>query len=1011
MAGEPVLDVLCERFVVDKDHSALLPICTGLREGRLSLLQFVDSLGPYLTHAETNVRLRGTLLLSSVVEHCVSKLNEKEMVVICKFYKDKLKDHYTLLPAVLQGFLCLSVSPLLPEGLAVDILKALFCEVQVQSLIQVDRRSIYSIIANFMDGRRHELKGLGADFVYGFLQAMDGEKDPRNLLVTFHIAYDILRHGFQLGPYDEEFFEVTSCYFPIDFSPPTNDPYGVTHEQLVLALRPVLSYSPQLAQFVLPLLLEKLDSEMQSSKRDAMETLTECCAAYGANELQDSLNDIATSLRREVLEPVSEAVEMAALDAIQALALTLARSVMPPDGRDLLHMLLEDTVVECTPTLTTGEARRLLSASRLLQAVGKACYRACIHVLTASMHVLVKRFNDSKQALERCTLVDALRNLSLCCQDLTEAREGEESPLHNHIETLLELAGAAVSDTHLQLRQAGIALLIALASLPGALSEEQLGLAVCHLSQLIQDPVSQCSVAAVDGCAALASMHSTLLISHCLPPLTAQLLKDAECHLAMKSLARLCLHPDVMRHVVPELLDHLCTATTVADVVVTCEHLHNIVSQSKRCPESLSYLYNTLLLRLLSHAVHTSTAYGEDRVSDDFAGDASVIWHSSTVIGAVARLLTAISSFAEAEYVEVLLPDLLLLFLDGDGKLLANGMLDSPFQPLQPNSPWQQTQLTALLAACIGSLQRKVAVPEWERLLSYLVKLTLTSEHTPTVISGATCIAALVNKEPSGLRLDVLLKDILKKLDDNLSVERQHGCRLHALTLLLWVTKAMVLRYHPTAPEFVNKLLFLLGDTDLGVDAADGFRLLVTESSLLLGPAAHADIRLLYRQRLYTERAACLLLAANADGDRRSNSLQALAHLLAALPRQALVAELPTLSPHLLSWLAEPHVAVLAAALALLQVALAHSPKPLEPQVESFLTCLLPLTRSPSMSVRIAALKCLSAITCLPTHLLLPHWITVQHTLAAVLDDKKRLVRREAIEARGRWFLLGSPGR
>uniref|UniRef100_A0A8C4N9R5 MMS19 nucleotide excision repair protein n=1 Tax=Eptatretus burgeri TaxID=7764 RepID=A0A8C4N9R5_EPTBU len=764
-------------------------------------------------------------------------------------------------------------------------------------------------------------------------------------------------------------------------------------------------------QFVLPLLLEKLDSEMQSSKRDALETLTVCCATYGANELQDSLSDVVTSLRREVLEPVSEAVEMAALDTIKALALTLARSVMPPGGRDLLYMFLEDMVAECMPTLTTGEAKCLLSASLLLQAMGKACCRACVHVLTASVPILVKRFNDSKQAVERCTLIDALRNLSLCCQGFTEDQEGEESPLHHHIDTLLELAGAAVSDTHSQLRQAGIALLIALASLPGVLSGEQLRLAVCHLSQLIQDPVSQCSVSAVDGCAALASLHSTLLIRHCLPPLTAQLHKDAECQLAMKSLARLCLHPDIVRHVVPELLDHLCTATTVADVVVTCGHLHDIVSQSKQCPESLSYLYSTLLLRLLSHAVHTATAYGGDRVSDDSDGDASIIWHDSTVIGAVSRLLAAISSFAEAKYVEVLLPGLLSLFLDGDGKLLANGMLECPFQPLQPNSPWQQTQLTALLAACIGCLQRKVAVPEWERLLSYLVKLTLTSEHTPTVTSGATCIAALVNKEPPGPRLDVLLKDILKNLDENLSVDRQHGCRLHALKLLLWVTKAVVLRYHLTAPEFVNKLLLLLGDTELGVDAADGFHLLVTESSFLLGPAANADIRLLYRQRLYTEHAACLLIGANADGDRRSNSLQALAHLLAALPRQALVAELPTLSPHLLSWMAEPHVAVQAAAVALLLVALEHSPKPLEPQVASFLTCLLPLTRSPSMSVRIAALKCLAAITCFPPYLLLPHWMIVQHALAAALDDKKRLVRREAIEARGRWFLLGSPGR
>ena len=70
------------------------------------------------------------------------------------------------------------------------------------------------------------------------------------------------------------------------------------------------------------------------------------------------------------------------------------------------------------------------------------------------------------------------------------------------------------------------------------------------------------------------------------------------------SVGNVCLWPG-------SLLCHLSShLPTVADVVVTCGHLHDIVSQNKQCPESLSYLYSTLLLRLLSHAVHTATAYG-----------------------------------------------------------------------------------------------------------------------------------------------------------------------------------------------------------------------------------------------------------------------------------------------------------------------------------------------------------------------------------------------------------------
>lgn len=44
-----------------------------------------------------------------------------------------------------------------------------------------------------------ELKGLGADFVFGFVQSMDGERDPRNLLLAFQIANNIIQRGYDLG--------------------------------------------------------------------------------------------------------------------------------------------------------------------------------------------------------------------------------------------------------------------------------------------------------------------------------------------------------------------------------------------------------------------------------------------------------------------------------------------------------------------------------------------------------------------------------------------------------------------------------------------------------------------------------------------------------------------------------------------------------------------------------------------------------------------------------------------
>lgn len=54
---------------------------------------------------------------------------------------------------------------------------------------------------------------------------------------------------------------------------PANDPYGISQEDLVLGLRRALASTPLFAPYFLPLLQEKLDSDITSAKLDALHTL------------------------------------------------------------------------------------------------------------------------------------------------------------------------------------------------------------------------------------------------------------------------------------------------------------------------------------------------------------------------------------------------------------------------------------------------------------------------------------------------------------------------------------------------------------------------------------------------------------------------------------------------------------------------------------------------------------------------------------------------------------------
>ncbi|KAI2556849.1 MMS19 homolog, cytosolic iron-sulfur assembly component, partial [Homo sapiens] len=257
---------LVHDFVVGQQEGPADQVAADVKSGNYTVLQVVEALGSSLENPEPRTRARGIQLLSQVLLHCHTLLLEKEgaesligkkegrrkklpcteteqgskakrgnsachryqlVVHLILFYENRLKDHHLVIPSVLQGLKALSLCVALPPGLAVSVLKAIFQEVHVQSLPQVDRHTVYNIITNFMRTREEELKSLGADFTFGFIQVMDGEKDPRNLLVAFRIVHDLISRDYSLGPFVEELFEVTSCYFPIDFTPPPNDPHGI----------------------------------------------------------------------------------------------------------------------------------------------------------------------------------------------------------------------------------------------------------------------------------------------------------------------------------------------------------------------------------------------------------------------------------------------------------------------------------------------------------------------------------------------------------------------------------------------------------------------------------------------------------------------------------------------------------------------------------------------------------------------------------------------------------------
>ncbi|XP_053741808.1 MMS19 nucleotide excision repair protein homolog isoform X1 [Synchiropus splendidus] len=1020
---EETLLSLVEEFVSGSQDSKAKETAAGVKDEQFSVLQLVEALGPSLTSSQPHTRARGVQLLSEVLQDCYANLTEREVEVLISFYENRLKDHYVITPPVLKGLSALSRCPKLPPGSAVSMLRTLFQDVQVQSLMLAERQCVYNMLINLMETREAELKGLGADFVFGFVQSMDGERDPRNLLLAFHIAKNIIHRGYDLGKFAEELFEVTSCYFPIDFTPPSNDPHGITREELILVLRDVLSGTPKFAEFLLPLIIEKLDSDVPSAKLDSLQTLTACMLCYEQKDLAEFLDGLWMSLRREVFQTSSEKVESAGLAALTAVTSCLSRSVLNSESEDSLCTFLGAVLKDCKHHLCEPDLKLVWPSAKLLQAACCASNRAS-HIITAAvMPDLVEQYNSRTQCSHRRTLLEVVQRFTQSVKSGSPT-ENEENVLSPFRSSLCSLVFSALVETNSSLQVTATAVLASLAHYPGLLLDHDIELAVDHLTRLLlSEEDDKVSLAVVECARQVAELQPTPFITQMIPKLKNFLisepmlqdgddLKQKSYHVVrqrcLSALAAVSSQPCVIQESAPLLLDILkATHTgevcfTGEEIVLTCRSLQKIAEQAKVTEEIGQCFHDLVIPRLLSLALQAALQAEKSPEDHSPLVKEDVLSAMVPVISnSCSRLHPGLASQTASRAVS--------LFLDGDVSFLPSNSFPSQIRLLKGDS-WSLTQLVCLLMACVCSLPRTVAVPQLERLLSELEEMSCTCSHLFSYTSAAKCFAGLVNKIPQGELLDTLLERTMARVSTELDSSSLCG-QTQAFTLLIWVAKALLVRYHPLSNALTDKLFSALDDEHLGPLVADGFSMLMSDSYDVLNRNCHADVRIMYRQRFFSENSAKLVKGFNAaPQEKKPNYLKALSNIVNKLPKQVQVTELPALLSLLLEALSCPDQSVQLSTLSCLEPVLADPPPALIQQLEALVTRLTALTGSPSMNVKIASLRCINTLSHFPVHEVLPFRARIIRALAKPLDDKKRLVRREAVLARGEWFLLGSPG-
>eukprot|EP00232_Nephroselmis_pyriformis_P024869 CAMPEP_0182870920 /NCGR_PEP_ID=MMETSP0034_2-20130328/10815_1 /TAXON_ID=156128 /ORGANISM="Nephroselmis pyriformis, Strain CCMP717" /LENGTH=324 /DNA_ID=CAMNT_0025003437 /DNA_START=115 /DNA_END=1085 /DNA_ORIENTATION=+ len=277
--------------------------------GDPTVQKMVGGMGDYLTTEDNSVRARALLLIAEVMALPSAKTPPQDLHHLAEFFWSRLADWPSLKGAA-RGCLCLLNKPALAPADAAAIAAALLDELHVQSLSVSDRLLCLDLFKSILAVHPSAVAGIEDAFVQGVVAAVDGEKDPRCLVLAFEIMalLPAALHGQAAGEEalrknHDEMFDVLTCYFPVSFTPPPGDKRHITRGDLAAPLARAMAATPLYAPACIALAIEKLGAAQESARVDALEVLALCAESFGPSVVQEYAAPVWAALRGALVAP------------------------------------------------------------------------------------------------------------------------------------------------------------------------------------------------------------------------------------------------------------------------------------------------------------------------------------------------------------------------------------------------------------------------------------------------------------------------------------------------------------------------------------------------------------------------------------------------------------------------------------------------------------------------------------------------------------------------------------
>lgn len=166
---------------------------------------------------------------------------------------------------------------------------------------------------------------------------------------------------------------------------------------LVDSLRSCFSANSQFAKLAIPLLIEKLNSSVESAQQDALDTYAECAnrLVYDPNDYKEYLGSLWSAFQNVAMNAAKTALEESSLAAIRGMSYSLSCCVQTSHASVSLDSFIGKACESCVSYLSEPDLKLVWPNVKCLQAAASSTSTANLLVLNKIIPVLIEHFNTT----------------------------------------------------------------------------------------------------------------------------------------------------------------------------------------------------------------------------------------------------------------------------------------------------------------------------------------------------------------------------------------------------------------------------------------------------------------------------------------------------------------------------------------------------------------------------------------------------------------------------------------